>query len=306
MNTAAGSLAALPLVPTDEEMSIRESVRGICAQFGDRYGRECYERGEPPLEAWNALAEKGFVGINIPQEWGGGGMGMSGLIVVAEEVTAAGIPTLMLVVSSAIAGSILARHGTDEQNDRWLRGVAAGTTRLAFGITEPDAGTNSHNLRTDLRKDGDRYLLNGQKVFISAVEDAAAVLVVARFRGDDGQLGMPCLCIVDVDAPGLPARRDPDALHRARQAVDAVLRRRGRRGRPPHRRRDGRAGRRVRRAQPGADHRRGDRLRHRPPRARQGRRPTRASARCGTRRSARTRPSRTRSPRRRSRSSWPS
>lgn len=206
MSTTAGPLASLPLVPTDEENSIRESVRGICAQFGDRYGRECYDRGEPPLEAWNALAEKGFVGINIPQEWGGGGMGMSGLIVVAEEVTAAGIPTLMLIVSSAIAGSILARHGTDEQNDRWLRGVAAGTTRLAFAITEPDAGTNSHNLRTDLRKDGDRYLLNGQKVFISAVEDAAAVLVIARFRGEDGQLGMPCLCIVDVDAPGF--RRD--------------------------------------------------------------------------------------------------
>jgi alkylation response protein AidB-like acyl-CoA dehydrogenase len=202
MNTTTTSSPALPLLPTDEELAIREAVRGICAQFGDRYSRECYERGEPPVAAWNALAEKGFVGINIPQEWGGGGLGMTGLIAVAEEVVAAGIPTLMLVVSSAIAGSILARHGTDEQKDRWLRGVAAGTTRIAFAITEPDAGTNSHNLRTDVRRDGDRYLLRGQKVFISAVEDAAAVLVIGRFRDEAGALGMPCLCIVDVDAPG--------------------------------------------------------------------------------------------------------
>jgi alkylation response protein AidB-like acyl-CoA dehydrogenase len=194
--------AALSLVPGEDEIAIRESVRGICAQFGERYSRECYERGEPPVEAWNALAEKGFVGINMPVEWGGGGLGMTGLCYVAEEVAAAGIGALMLVVSSAIAGSILARHGTAEQNERWLRGIAAGTTKMAFAITEPDAGTNSHNLRTELRRDGDRFLLSGQKVFISAVEDADAVLVIARFRGDDGQLGLPSLCIVDVDAPG--------------------------------------------------------------------------------------------------------
>jgi alkylation response protein AidB-like acyl-CoA dehydrogenase len=198
--------AILPLVPTDEETSIRESVRGICSQFGDRYARECYERGEPPTEAWNALAEKGFVGINVPVEWGGGGLGMTGLIAVAEEAAAAGVSTLMLVVSSAIAGSILALHGTDDQKERWLRGVAAGTTKMAFAITEPDAGTNSHNLRTELRRDGGVYRLSGQKVFISALEDAEAVLVIGRFRGDDGQLGLPCLCIVDIDAPGV--RRD--------------------------------------------------------------------------------------------------
>jgi alkylation response protein AidB-like acyl-CoA dehydrogenase len=108
----------------------------------------------------------------------------------------------MLVVSPAITGSILMRHGTDEQKERWLRDIAAGTTRVAFAITEPDAGTNSHNLRTELRREGDRYLLSGQKVFISAVEDADAVLVVARLRGQDGKLGRLCMCIVDTAAPG--------------------------------------------------------------------------------------------------------
>ena len=194
--------AALPLVESDEERYIREAVRGICSRFGEHYARECFERGEPPRELWRALADKGFVGANIPEQWGGGGMGMTGLNWVAEECSAAGVGMLMLVVSSAIAGSILIRHGSDEQKERWLRGIAAGTTCVAFAITEPDAGTNSHNLRTELRREGDRYLLTGQKVFISAVEDADAVLVVGRLRGSDGKLGPVCMCIVDVDSPG--------------------------------------------------------------------------------------------------------
>jgi alkylation response protein AidB-like acyl-CoA dehydrogenase len=200
---------ALPLIPGDEELHIRESVRGICSSFGARYGRQCFENGTPPTELWEQLAEKGFVGANIPSEWGGGGMGMSGLQIVAEEAAAAGVGLLMLVVSPGIAGSILNLRGSEEQKERWLTGIAAGTTRLAFAITEPDAGTNSHNLRTELRRAGDGYRLSGQKVFISAVEDADAVLVVARFREEDGQLTKPCMCIVDVDAPGFTRERIP-------------------------------------------------------------------------------------------------
>jgi alkylation response protein AidB-like acyl-CoA dehydrogenase len=202
MSTSADFPMTLPLVPDSEEIAIRESVRGICESFGERYARDCYERGEPPRELWDALAEKGYVGANIPTEWGGGGLGMTALQVVAEEVSAAGGATLMLVVSSAIGGSILARHGSDEQNERWLRGIAAGTTRLAFAITEPDAGTNSHNLRTERRRAGNGYALRGQKTFISGVEESDAVLVIARLRGEDGRLGQPCMCIVDTDAPG--------------------------------------------------------------------------------------------------------
>jgi alkylation response protein AidB-like acyl-CoA dehydrogenase len=177
--------ASLPLVPGDEELHIRESVRGITASFGPRYARDCFEQGKPPTELWDALAEKGFVGANIPEEWGGGGMGMYALQMVAEETSAAGVGLLMLVVSPGIAGSILIQHGSEDQKERWLRGIAAGSTKLAFAITEPDAGTNSHNLRTELRRNGDSYVLSGQKVFISAVEDADAVLVVARFRATD-------------------------------------------------------------------------------------------------------------------------
>jgi alkylation response protein AidB-like acyl-CoA dehydrogenase len=200
---------ALPLLPGDEELHIRESVRGICSSFGPRYARECFEQGKPPSELWEQLAGKGFVGANIPVEWGGGGMGMSGLQIVAEEAAAAGVGLLMLVVSPGIVGSILNLQGSEEQKERWLTGIAAGTTKVAFAITEPDAGTNSHNLRTELRRTADGYRLTGQKVFISAVEDADALLVVARFRDQDGQLSKPCMCIVDVDAPGFTRERIP-------------------------------------------------------------------------------------------------
>jgi alkylation response protein AidB-like acyl-CoA dehydrogenase len=194
--------AVLQLIPSDEERQIRAAVRGICDDFPADYSRAKHAQGLPPTELWEALAEKGYLGVNVPEEWGGGGLGMSVLAAVGEEITAAGKSLLLIVVSPAIVGSILARHGTDAQNEQWLRGIAAGTTKVAFAITEPDAGTNSHNLATSLDRRGDGFVLNGQKTYISGVEHADAVLVVARSRLPDGQLGLPSLALVDVDAPG--------------------------------------------------------------------------------------------------------
>jgi alkylation response protein AidB-like acyl-CoA dehydrogenase len=194
--------AVLPLVPTEEERQIRAAVRGICNGFPDDYSRAKHTAGEPPTELWEALAEKGYLGINLPEEWGGGGLGMAGLAAVGEEISASGKSLILIVVSPAIVGNVLARHGTDAQNERWLRPIAAGTTKIAFAITEPDAGTNSHNLATSLERRGDRFVLNGQKTYISGVEHADAVLVVARSRQPDGSLGLPSLAIVDVDTPG--------------------------------------------------------------------------------------------------------
>jgi alkylation response protein AidB-like acyl-CoA dehydrogenase len=207
---ATGSAqAVLPLVPSDEERMLREAVRGICSGFGRDYARRKHDEGEGPAELWDALAGKGYLGINLPEEWGGGGLGMSGLAAVGEEIAAAGSSLLLIVVSPAIVGSILARHGTEAQKERWLRGIAAGTTKVAFAITEPDAGTNSHNLQTSLARDGERFVLRGQKTFISGVEHSDAVLVVARTRLGDGSLGLPSLAIVDVDAPGFTREKIP-------------------------------------------------------------------------------------------------
>jgi alkylation response protein AidB-like acyl-CoA dehydrogenase len=204
MSSASDTTAAvtLPLVRSDEERLMRETVASICSGYGPAYSRGKHAEGLPPTELWDDLAGKGYLGVNIPEEWGGGGLGMAGLAAVGEEIAAAGSSLLLIVVSPAIVGSILARHGTPDQNDRWLRGIAAGTTKVAFAITEPDAGTNSHNLATSLERRADRFVLRGQKTYISGVEHADAVLVVARSRLPDGNLGLPSLCLVDVDAPG--------------------------------------------------------------------------------------------------------
>ena len=109
---------------------MREAVRGICQSFGPDYTRRKTEEGEPPRELWSALAEKGYLGVNIPERYGGGGLGMSALQAVGEEISAAGCALLLIVVSPAIVGSILGRHGTERQKDEWLTEIAGGTTRV--------------------------------------------------------------------------------------------------------------------------------------------------------------------------------
>ena len=113
---------SLPLVPPQEETMLRETVRSICLSFGDRYTREKVAAEEPPTELWDALASRGYLGVNIPEEYDGGGLGMSALAAVGEEIAAAGVGLILIVVSPAIVGSILTRHGTPDQKDVWLRG----------------------------------------------------------------------------------------------------------------------------------------------------------------------------------------
>ena len=201
------------LVPTAEERLLRESVGAIAARYGQKYMLECAEAGEPPTAMWDELAEHGFCGANLPEEYGGGDMGMTGLAIVQEELARHGCTQLLLVVSPAIAGSILTKHGTPEQKDRWLPGLAAGTERIAFAVTEADAGTNTHKITTRAKRTaGGDWVIRGQKTYISAVEHATAILVVARAELDDGTLGLPLLFIVDVDAEGLTRQQVPTAL----------------------------------------------------------------------------------------------
>jgi alkylation response protein AidB-like acyl-CoA dehydrogenase len=209
----------MSFVPTDEERQIRESVAGIASGFGRDYIRACVEQTKPPTELWDALAEKGFVGVNIPEAYDGGGRGMTELAAVMEELAFAGCPLLLMVVSPAIAGSVLARHGTPEQKDRWLRGIGSGELKIAFAVTEPDAGTNTHNLSTRAERRNGSYFLTGQKTFISGVEDADALFVVAKTGVNESNptrpRGLLSLFIVDVDAPGLERSVVPTAARGA-------------------------------------------------------------------------------------------
>jgi hypothetical protein len=211
MTTTPIATPSLPLIASDEERQMRETVASICKSFGPRYTRDKVAADEPPTELWDALASRGYLGVNLPEEYGGGGLGMSGLAAVGEEIAGAGTGLILIVVSPAIVGSILTRHGTPEQKERWLPALAAGTTKIAFAITEPDAGSNSHNLSTAARRTDRGYAIRGQKTYISGVEDADYVLVVARLRAGDGELGLPLLAIVDTDAPGLTKQHIPTA-----------------------------------------------------------------------------------------------
>ena len=211
MSTTAPA-PSIQLVPSDEETMLREAVGGIVGSFGTDYIRRKHEAGEPPREMWEALAEKGYLGVNIPEEYDGGGKGMTELAAVGEEITRAGGSLLLIVVSPAIAGSVLVRHGTAEQKDRWLRGIGRGDLKICFAITEPDAGTNTHNLATRAEKVNGSYRLKGTKVFISGVEDAEAMLVVARTgTHEPSGRGLLSLFIVDTDSPGLERQEIPMA-----------------------------------------------------------------------------------------------
>jgi hypothetical protein len=140
------------------------------------------------------------------------------LAIVGEELNAAGCGLLMMVVSPAINGTIITRFGTDEQKQRWLPGLASGETTMAFGITEPDAGSNSHRITTTARRDGSDWVLTGRKVFVSGVDHAQAILIVART--EDAKTGKlkPALFAFPTDTPGFEYRAiDMDVVMPDRQ-----------------------------------------------------------------------------------------
>lgn len=192
----------MSFVETAERADLRASVAALATKYGQDYFRECAREGRKTDELWSEAGKLGFIGVNLPEEYGGGGAGMYELSIVMEEIAAAGTGLLMLVVSPAICGNIIARFGTDEQKQRWIPGLADGTITMAFGITEPDAGSNSHQITTTARRDGDDWILNGRKVFISGVDQAQAVLIVART--EDAKTGKlkPALFILPTDAAG--------------------------------------------------------------------------------------------------------
>ncbi|MFJ8816594.1 acyl-CoA dehydrogenase family protein [Amycolatopsis thermoflava] len=188
----------------DEHIALREAVRAITAGFGGGYYARKAEAREPTEELWRKLGEHGYVGINIPEAHGGGGAGLTELAIVCEEVAGAGCPLLLLLVSSAISGEVISTYGSEDQRRRWLPRLARGESKIVFAITEPDAGSNSHRISTTAVADGDEFVLTGQKYYISGVDEAEAILVVAK-TGTDESTGAArmSLFVVDTDSPGL-------------------------------------------------------------------------------------------------------
>jgi len=188
---------------SDEHRDLRAAVAAVTADFGGSYFVERARAGEPTQELWNALGKAGFVGVNIGEQYGGGGGGLVELALVCEESAAQGAPLLLLLVSSAISAEVIEEFGSDELKQRWLPGLADGSGKVVFAITEPDAGSNTHNLSTTAVRDGDHWVLNGTKHYISGVDEAEAIVVVARSGRDDAGNARLSLFVVDADAPGL-------------------------------------------------------------------------------------------------------
>ncbi|MCI3153668.1 acyl-CoA dehydrogenase [Streptomyces sp. GB4-14] len=215
----------MPVIESEEHRALRAAVSALGHKYGREYLTRTVEEGRPATELWAEAAGLGYLGVNLPEEHGGGGGGIFELSIVLEELGAAGCPLLLMVVSPAICGTVIARFGTEEQKRDWLPALADGTRVMAFGITEPDAGSNSHRITTTARRDpatGD-WLLTGRKVFVSGVDIADATLIVGRT--EDARTGRlkPCLFIVPRDTPGFERRKIDMELSAAEKQFELTL-----------------------------------------------------------------------------------
>ncbi|MEU2794961.1 acyl-CoA dehydrogenase family protein [Streptomyces sp. NPDC007117] len=208
---------------TEEHQALRAAVAALGKRYGRDYMTTVIREGRHTDELWAEAAKLGYLGVNLPEEYGGGGGGMAELSIVLEELGAVGSPLLMMIVSPAICGTVIARFGTEEQKRTWLPGLADGSLTMAFGITEPDAGSNSHRITTTARRDGDDWVLTGRKVYVSGVDIADATLIVGRTEDARSGKLKPCLFIVPRDAPGFGRNQIDMELHAPEKQFELVL-----------------------------------------------------------------------------------
>ncbi|WP_313406719.1 acyl-CoA dehydrogenase family protein [Aeromicrobium sp.] len=194
-------------IESEERRELRKAVAALGAKYGEHYFYDAAKSGRKTAELWSEAGKLGYLGVSIPEEYGGGGGDIGDLAAVCEELAIAGCPLLLMVVSPAIVGTVIAQYGTEEQKQRWLPGLADGTATYAFSITEPDAGSNSHNLVTTATKAEDgSWIIKGGKTYISGVDEASHVLVVGRTADARNGKLKPALFMVPTDAEGFTAQ----------------------------------------------------------------------------------------------------
>lgn len=183
---------------TPEQQAIAE----LAFTFGVKYAERRFDDHEASLAQWDDLAASGLTGLSLPEEYGGAA-GMLELCIASERLAAGGFPAAKLVISTAMAGSMIARHGTAEQRRRWLPGIASGKLRFCFAFTEPEAGSNANRLRTTAREVDGGWRLSGEKTYISALESSDAMIAVAR----DPERGALALLVLPLPCTGVSSTR---------------------------------------------------------------------------------------------------
>jgi alkylation response protein AidB-like acyl-CoA dehydrogenase len=187
-----------------EHKAIRDSVARIATRYGPQYFLERGRSGGGIEELWKDLGAAGLLGLHLPEDYGGGGGGMAEAVVVVEELASRGMPLLIWVISPAICGNILSHHASEDLKNRWLPAIADGTKKMAFAITEPDAGSNSHNLKTTARRTETGWTISGSKYYISAVDQSDAILLVTRDADHSApEKSALSLFVVPTDSQGL-------------------------------------------------------------------------------------------------------
>ncbi|MUV85746.1 acyl-CoA dehydrogenase [Natronomonas sp. CBA1123] len=194
---------------TQELEMIRQTARDIASDYDDDYWLEVSE-GREPTEFWNDCADAGFLGAAIPTEYGGEGMGFWELSAIVEELCANGClgAEMLFVVNVCFGGITLTENGSEEQKEEWLPGICDGSVNFAMALTEPDAGHNAPNMTTFAEEDGDEYVIDGTKQWISGVDVADQMLLVARTspKDDSAKMQGVTLFLVDPDDPAIEAR----------------------------------------------------------------------------------------------------
>ena len=202
----------MDFLPDDRQEMVRRGVRDLARKFDLDYWREQDAGHRFPQEFWRALAEGGWLGIVIPPEYGGSGLGVLELTVAIEEVAASGAGAasgFLFILNSVFGAVTIVKHGSEEQKRRYLPGLANGTLEFCMALTEPGAGTNTPRLTTTARRDGDEWIVNGQKVFASGADRAGGMLLIARTAAPEGAAGRTgglSLFLVDPRSPGIEIR----------------------------------------------------------------------------------------------------
>jgi acyl-CoA dehydrogenase len=164
----------------EDRQAIREAIRKICAAFPDAYWRDVDKAGAYPQAFVDALTASGYLATLIPEEYGGAGLGITEAGIILEEINRSPGNGLACHAQMYTMGTLL-RHGSDEQKQRYLPKIASGELRLqAFAVTEPDAGSETTRLQTRALRKGDKYVVNGQKIFISRAKQSDLMLLLAR------------------------------------------------------------------------------------------------------------------------------